>query len=65
MGRWKGVRLNVRSDPSPSLELYDLDEDIGETTNIAAANPAIVSEIEQLMDEAHTYSPYFPLLYDE
>ncbi len=65
MGRWKGVRLNVRGDASPSLELYDLDEDEGETTNIAAVHPAIVSQIEQLMDEAHTYSPYFPLLYAE
>lgn len=65
MGRWKGVRLNVRTDPDPPLELYDLDGDIGETTNIAAANPEIVSQIEQRMARAHRYSSYFPLLYGE
>ncbi len=65
MGRWKGVRLNVRSEPNAPLELYDLDDDIGETTDIAAANPEIVSQIEQRMARAHRYSSYFPLLYGE
>ncbi|MCK4293447.1 MAG: arylsulfatase, partial [Planctomycetes bacterium] len=65
MGRWKGVRLNVRTDPNPPLELYDLDDDIGETTEIAGANPQIVSQIEQRMAQAHRYSSYFPLLYGE
>jgi len=65
MGRWKGVRLNVRTDPDPVLELYDLDADIGETIDVASGNPQIVSQIEQRMADAHTYSSYFPLLQNE
>lgn len=32
------------------IELYDLSEDLGETTNIAAEYPEVVKEIEQLAD---------------
>jgi len=65
MGKWKGLREDVdTSNPTP-LELYDLDTDIGETTNIAGSNPDIVAQIEQIMTDAHTYSPEFPILYGE
>jgi len=62
LGRWKGYRKNVHKDPKPPLELYDLRMDIGERTNVAAAHPDIVRRIEQIMAEAHTPSPQFPLL---
>jgi arylsulfatase A len=65
MGKWKGYRKDVRNNPNPLLELYDLDADIGETSNVAGSNPTIVAQIEQIMTEAHTYSSYFPLLYGE
>ncbi|WP_297692783.1 sulfatase [uncultured Eudoraea sp.] len=32
------------------IELYDLSEDLGETTNVAAEYPEVVEEIEQLAD---------------
>jgi len=65
MGKWKGYRKDVdTSNPTP-LELYDLDTDIGETTNVAGSNPGIVTQIEQIMTEAHTYSPEFPILHGE
>ncbi len=61
MGSWKGIRLNVRSDPDAPIELYDLARDIGEEQNIAQENPEIVAEIERIMDEAHASSELFPL----
>ena len=65
MGKWKGYRKDVdTANPTP-LELYDLDTDVGETTNVAASNPGIVTQIEQIMTDAHTYSPEFPILYEE
>ncbi|MCK5269507.1 MAG: sulfatase-like hydrolase/transferase [Sedimentisphaerales bacterium] len=65
MGKWKGLREDITANPNPPLELYDLDTDIGETTNVAGSNPDIVTQIEAIMTEAHTYSPEFPILYGE
>jgi arylsulfatase A-like enzyme len=65
MGKWKGFRKDVRTTSNPTLELYDLDNDIGEASNVAGSNPSVVAQIEQIMTEAHTYSSYFKLLYGE
>jgi uncharacterized sulfatase len=49
-GRWKGIR--ERMDDS-TFEVYDLENDLGETTNLAAARPDLVRQIAALMAEAH------------
>jgi arylsulfatase A-like enzyme len=54
MGRWKGV---VKPFGSTRLELYDLDKDIGETTNVAAAHRDIVAKMLKTINEAHVPSP--------
>lgn len=38
------------------VELYDLASDPGETTNLAALNPDVVTELAAHMDQAH--APY-------
>ena len=55
-GDWKGVRLNVRKERYGPIELYNLKQDLGETTNLAADHPDVVSKLEQLMRDAHTES---------
>jgi hypothetical protein len=55
LGDWKGYRLGTKAP----LELYDLKADPAETTNLAAAHPDIVSQIETIMAAQHTPSPYF------
>ena len=52
MGPWKGVKRNLVKTPDAALELYNLDEDIGETTDVAAEHPEIAAQIEQIMLEA-------------
>jgi len=47
-GRWKAVRLAEQS----ALEIYDLESDIGETTNVAADHPDLVEKFETYMDSA-------------
>jgi len=59
-GNWKAVKLNVDKTPQGELELYDLANDTGETKNVAAANPEIVKDMEELMNQAHTKSEIFP-----
>ena len=59
-GNWKAVRLNVLTKAQSVTELYNLDEDPSETTNLASSYPEKVKEMELLMDKAHTESELFP-----
>jgi arylsulfatase A-like enzyme len=53
---WKGVRLGGHDDPSAPIELYDLIEDVAETTDIAEDHPDVVETIRGIMD-SRTLSP--------
>ena len=63
-GPWKLVHMAIRSD-KPCFELYNLDDDPAETTDLAAGYPAIVAELQAIMREAHVPNPDFPLLPEE
>ncbi|MBK9170752.1 MAG: arylsulfatase [Bryobacterales bacterium] len=53
MGRWKGIRKGLDGP----LVLYDLAADIGETKDIASANPAIVRKMVDYLATCRTDSP--------
>ncbi|MBN2417590.1 arylsulfatase [bacterium] len=52
MGRWKGIRKNIFQG-NMTIELYDLENDLRETTDVADAHPDIVAKIEAVMREQH------------
>jgi len=54
MGKWKGIKKNLRKDPNAPLELYDLENDISESDNVAAKYPDIAAKIERIMVEGRT-----------
>ena len=60
MGKWKGIRLNVRKNPNSPVELYDLSKDIGEKNDISYKHPKIVSKMEIAMKESNRGNPIFP-----
>ena len=53
-GKWKGIRQNLHKNPDAPLELYDLEQDIGETKNVAGQHPEIVARIERILLDART-----------
>jgi arylsulfatase A len=57
IGPWKGVRLQAKKNPNGPIQLFNLDADLGETTNVAARHPDWVKKIERLMKEARVPSP--------
>ncbi len=59
MGPWKAVRLNVGKDPQAPLELYNLDEDPREGTNVAASHPELVKTLAEFMEGARKPSETF------
>ncbi len=57
MGKYKGVSFAV----SQPLQLYNLDVDVGETTDIASQYPEIVKQMEAVKAREHKDNPYFPI----
>ena len=47
-GKWKAVRLG----PQRPFELYDLEDDVGETKDLAAKRADVVARIEILLVKA-------------
>jgi arylsulfatase A-like enzyme len=62
MGKWKGIRLNVRKNKDAPIELYDLSKDIGEEKNLADKHPDLVRKMAQAMTDSHTTNPNFRFL---
>jgi arylsulfatase A-like enzyme len=64
MGNWKAVKLNINKIPQGDTELYDLSKDMGESTNVAIANPEIVKKMDEIMKKAHIPSEVFPFAFE-
>lgn len=58
-GDWKAVRYNVFSSPDAPIELYHLQEDPGETNDLAADHPEMVEEMKILMERSRVPSEVF------
>lgn len=59
-GKWKAVRLNLHEDfYGAPIELYNLDEDISESNNVADEYPEIVEDMLGLMKASHCPSEHF------
>jgi arylsulfatase A-like enzyme len=56
-GRWKALRHGLDAP----LELYDLEDDLGETRDVAARRPEVVARIEEYLKGARTESAEFPV----
>ncbi|TWU16264.1 arylsulfatase [Allorhodopirellula heiligendammensis] len=66
LGEWKAIRKGLskrpkRGEPIPSWQLYNLDSDIGETTDVAAEHPEVIARVESIAAREHTPSDQFPL----
>ncbi|MFC1629193.1 arylsulfatase [Gemmatimonadota bacterium] len=63
--RQQAVRLDAwkafRPSTGDEIELYDLDRDIGEATNVAGEHPTVMARIGEIMRDGRTESSLFPL----
>lgn len=66
MGDWKGLRTGLqpktKGDPPPDapMQLYNLQEDIAESRDVAAEHPELVERIRVIMRREHATSKVFP-----
>ncbi|NQT27242.1 arylsulfatase [candidate division KSB1 bacterium] len=49
MGKWKGIKKGLNENLNAPLELYNLEEDIGENNNVVKEHPDIANKIENIM----------------
>ncbi len=54
MGKWKGIKRDLRKKPNAPLELYDLEKDVSEKNNLAGEYPKVAARIEKIMLEARS-----------
>jgi arylsulfatase A len=59
VGDWKLIRWLNRSEPL--MELFNLTDDVSETTNVAEARPDRVQKLLDMMKEQHCPNKHFPL----
>lgn len=59
-GRWKAVRRGLRRGDL-TLELYDLELDPRESTDVATDHPEVVQRLAELLASEHEPSQVFPL----
>jgi len=62
---WKAIRLDMDNNPNAPIALYNLAEDLEETTNIADQHPDLVDFADKVMREAHMPSEYFQFAFEE
>ncbi|HRH95061.1 MAG TPA: arylsulfatase [Prosthecobacter sp.] len=58
-GPWKAVRTGILKNPVKPLEIYNLDADLAETTDVSAKHPEIAAEMLQLMQTSHTPNEHY------
>jgi len=52
IGKWKGIRQNIRKG-NLKIELYNLDADLQELTDVSSKYPEIVKKMEDIMVREH------------
>ena len=55
MGDWKGVKVEMKTNPNVAWELYNLKEDPEEQNNLAGQHPEIVGQIDSIQRIAHRH----------
>lgn len=55
MGDWKGVKLNMKKQPSGTWLLFNLKKDRNETTDVSKKHPEIIKQFDAIVQKEHQH----------
>ena len=55
IGQWKGVKKNMRKNPDAKWELYNLNVDTNETTDLASGHAEIIAQMDAIAKKEHVH----------
>lgn len=53
MGRWKGVRSDLKNHPDAPWEIYDLENDKAESIDVSAQHPELIKQFNEIQKAEH------------
>lgn len=53
MGKWKGIRSNLKNNPNAPWEIFDLEKDVAETTDLSAQHPELIKQFTEIQQREH------------
>jgi arylsulfatase A len=56
MGKWKGVKSNLKSNPNAPWEIFDLENDPAESKDLVASHPELVTRFSEIVRKEHSCS---------
>ncbi len=62
---WKLVQQDAGASNPPAAELFNLKQDVEETTNVADRHPDVVKQLTKFLDGSHVSSESYPLFHAE
>lgn len=58
-GKWKALRKGIIGNPEAPIELYDLENDLAESHNVAATYPAVAQQMKEDMLANHRPNEHY------
>jgi hypothetical protein len=53
MGKWKAVKSNLHNDRNAAWELFDLETDRNETTDLSSSHPELLKQFDEIVQKEH------------
>ncbi len=58
-GDWKAIQRGMHKKEHQPIEIYNINNDIGETNNLASKHPGLVEKAKQIFEESHIPSEHY------
>jgi arylsulfatase A len=65
VGKWKAIQRDLKKKTPGPVMLFNLEKDLGETKDVASANPEVLARFMRIFEEAHRPSDIWKFPFDK